>query len=157
EWYYLWNLCDPHVVSLPRHDARVTAVTYSPDGHILASADERGTIRLADPNRREGLRELRGHTGVVTQIAFLLGGRSLVSGSRDRSVRLWETATGRCLRVLSFDRPVLSIDPSPDGHQVAVMFDVEDRVTVYDLASGASRFVLGPTGGRNVIPSYIAN
>ena len=49
------------------------------------------------------LPRLRGHEGWVTTIAFAADRRSVISGSGDGAVRVWDAATGVCLRVI--ERP----------------------------------------------------
>ena len=46
------------------------------------------------------LRKLEGHSRPVTSVAFSPDGRLILSGSKDRTLRLWEVATGRHLRTL---------------------------------------------------------
>jgi len=45
-------------------------------------------------------RQLTGHTGEVFALAFSPGGGQLASGGGDQTIRLWEPATGRELKVL---------------------------------------------------------
>ena len=49
------------------------------------------------------LRTLYGHSEAVTALSLSPAGRLLVSASRDSTVRVWDVATGTCIRVLSAD------------------------------------------------------
>ena len=40
------------------------------------------------------VRSLAGHQGLLTSVAFWADGRKILSGSKDGTVRLWETKTG---------------------------------------------------------------
>ncbi|MGH8654176.1 MAG: WD40 repeat domain-containing protein [Gammaproteobacteria bacterium] len=46
------------------------------------------------------LRTLEGHENVVMSVAFDPMGRTLASGSADKTVKLWEVASGKLLRTL---------------------------------------------------------
>jgi WD40 repeat protein len=78
--------------SFGEHRNRVTALAFSPDGYWLASADADGVIYRWDPtNESVKSISLKGHEDVVTDIAFRRGG-TLISASRDGTIRLWDTA-----------------------------------------------------------------
>jgi predicted 2-oxoglutarate/Fe(II)-dependent dioxygenase YbiX len=63
-------------------------------GGRVASGGRDAVIRIWSPEGR-CLRELQGHTRSVLGLAAL-GGQRLVSVSRDRSLRVWDLASGRC-------------------------------------------------------------
>jgi uncharacterized caspase-like protein len=72
-------------------------LSFSPDGRMLASSSEDGTVKLWDVSKGEEARTLSGHTGTVYFAVFDSSGRFVVSGSEDGTVRLWEAASGKFL------------------------------------------------------------
>lgn len=63
---------------------------------------------------------LKGHDDNIWSIAFNPDGTKIVSGSSDRTVKIWNPQTGQCLKTLSgHNRPVLSVAFSPYGNTIA--------------------------------------
>lgn len=77
-----------------------------------------------------------GHTDRVLCLAFAPDGRRAASGSGDRTVRIWDVATGKELqRLEGHSSPVLAIAFSADGRQL--LSGSEDRtIRLWDLQSG---------------------
>jgi RNA polymerase sigma factor (sigma-70 family) len=92
------------------------------DGRTLAigGASDRERIRLWDLERDEEILALGGHEHVISSLVFSPDGRTLASGSVDRTVRFWEVATGKEIAVLKgHKQEVATVAFSPDGRLVA--------------------------------------
>jgi RNA polymerase sigma factor (sigma-70 family) len=173
------------------HINGTNAVALSTDGKTLASGgsdfyiklrdvatgDERlirepgsKEIRLSDGSRWD-MRKIpkRAHEGPVESVAFRRDGQILASGSsNDRTVKLWDVATGELKAVLKDTVEVYALAFSPDGKTVAVggfiphmrrqvkdLREVQDdwfkergELLVWDTATGKARSLFRDEGGR---------
>jgi hypothetical protein len=84
-----------------RHGDAVTAVYYSLDGKLLASAGADRTVRLWDPATGKELCQLVGHETGITSLAFAPGKATLASADHSGRVVLWDVSTGKLKRTLA--------------------------------------------------------
>ncbi|HJT76647.1 MAG TPA: serine/threonine-protein kinase [Gemmataceae bacterium] len=120
------------LLQLPGGGRAGRALALAPDGRSLVTAGPDGASlrKLTVPEKLV----LAGHTGGVPTVAISPGGKLLASGSKDRTVVLWDTATGRRLRTLPpFDKFVQSAAFSPDGRWL-VTGDWGSGIKVWDVA-----------------------
>ena len=93
----------------------VNAIAYSRSANRLAVAAA-NSIHIYDANTYKELIVLVGHTDSVLTIAFSPNGKRLISGSLDRTMRLWNTDTGKLIRTREeHTAPVNSVAFSANG------------------------------------------
>jgi WD40 repeat protein/serine/threonine protein kinase len=110
----------PPVRTLTGHTNRVTSVSFSPDGRLLASGSLDGTIKLWRVADGLEVRTLTEHTAWVNSVSFSPDGRLLASGSLDGTIKLWRVADGALVRTLKGHTSwVGSVSFSPDGRLLA--------------------------------------
>src|SRR5262249_5178725 len=141
-------------ISLCRARCRAILVCSSallPFSYLLVRAADEASAPVAT---------LKGHTETVYAIAFTPDSRQVVTGSFDKTVRLWDAATGKELKVLEgpagHQNLVLSVALSADGKSIASgsqdntakIWEVPagGAVRTFSQADGVTGLALSPDG-----------
>ncbi|MBL1173668.1 protein kinase domain-containing protein [Pantanalinema sp. GBBB05] len=95
---------------------------------------------------------LAGHTSYVNVLALSPDGETLISGSADKTIKLWDLATGQELQTLTGHTSfVNALAVSPDGSTL-VSGSADRTIRVWDLATGKQlRVLMGHTSFINAL------
>jgi WD40 repeat protein len=87
---------------------------------------------------------LEGHTGAVKTVAIIPNGRNIISGSDDRTLRIWDWTSGTSKKPLKDHRNwVQAVITTPDGQQV-VSGSTDGTIKVWNLETETLEYTLGP-------------
>jgi WD40 repeat protein/serine/threonine protein kinase len=130
----------------------IHAAAVSPDGEYLATGGEAGVVRIWRAKDGAPAGELAGHTGRVLGVRFSADGRRLVSSSRDTTVRVWDTASGREVAgspLRGHYGAVWSAAFSPDGNRI-VSAGQDGKVIVWSTAADGAAANAASIAARKV-------
>ena len=119
----LWDAqSGAEVLRFVGHMGAISSVAFSPDGqHVLTGAQD-ATARLWDVTTGEEIRQFPAASRSHVSVDFSPDGRHVLTAAQ-KTVHLWDTASGQKIRDLSSDAGVLCATFSPDGRFIATCSD----------------------------------
>ncbi|NEO25726.1 MAG: WD40 repeat domain-containing protein [Kamptonema sp. SIO4C4] len=132
---FVWDLRTLRpLYTLARFDPTYSLAIH-PNGYILASGEEGGSIKLWNLRTGQLLAAFPGHDGKVRSLAFTPAGDSLISGGEDRTVKIWNTENQQLVhRLRGHTGKIMAIAPHPSGQFFAS--SSRDGVRLWSIATG---------------------
>ncbi len=156
----IWDVATAkEVITLHGHTKIVVSVAFSPDGKRIASAgsdlellaalDPVGEIKAWDAVTGSNLITLR-YDGLCSNVAFSPDGSKIICGSRDSTIKIWDSANGAELNTLrGHADAVTSIAFSPDGKRI--ISGSRDRTAkIWDSTTGNELLTLRDYSGLGI-------
>ncbi len=109
----------PQILSHSTRLGYAMGPSLSPNGELLANGSMGGSITLYDLQGGQRNANLKAHTRPSFATAFSYDGNTLVSGSEDGGIHLWDVATQKRKQTLTTSSPSHAIAISQDGKKVA--------------------------------------
>lgn len=124
-------------------DGIIHTAALSPDDRLLAvggrftgTEEEKAAIRLIDFMTGEITVVFKGHGDMINDLAFSPDGNRLISGSRDKTARIWDVQSGKTLHVLKGHTEFIgTVAFSPDGKR-AVTGSWDNTLKIWNVKSG---------------------
>jgi WD40 repeat protein len=148
----LWDVATGTAIrTFSGHADDVLTVAFSADGQYAVSGSADKTIIVWDVATGAIVRRFgaetedttldTGHTDWVTTVAFSSDGQRVISGSRDRSVRVWDVLTGQEIQRFGavngrggYQDTVTGVVVSPDGNRlISAGLDGTIRIFPYSV------------------------
>ncbi|ETV90526.1 hypothetical protein H310_14715 [Aphanomyces invadans] len=137
-----------HKVYLPKkplfqfegHTKGVQAIELIPKyGHLCLSGSLDGTVRIWDMNNEHKCKRIyQGHKDAVRAINFAPDGKTFLTASFDRYLRLWDTETGQVKHTFTNRRVPYCIKFHPDESDQFVIGDSNHMIVQFDVRSGGT-------------------
>jgi len=155
-----WLLHEPAARPLPDPlEAAATAVAQSADGTLLAlggTVGDRPAVLVRQVDTGQTRAALLGHEGPVTALAFSPDGASLVSGSADRTVRVWKLADATQQAAFTGHAAEIGAVAFHPGNQLVGSGDRAAGLKLWNAADGTEVRSLGGHSAAVVGLAFVA-
>src|SRR6266487_7088454 len=119
------------------HHNGITAVAWSPDGKLIASASFDKTVQVWNALTGQLYSVYRGHSNWLTAVAWSLDGKLIASAGFDKTVQIWDALTGRhILTYYGHSDVVTDVKWSPGGNSIAST-SYDKTVRVWNIGTNA--------------------
>lgn len=107
------------VTSTQLHTGELVSASLAPKSSFMVCGSNDGAAYVIALPQCTLRAVLTGHTAAVKAVKVFPDSTKCVTGSDDRTIRIWDTDEGRCLAVLCVDVPVLACDVN---HNMVILY-----------------------------------
>jgi WD40 repeat protein len=137
---YTWDIEGKKLLStLGGHRDRIMAGAWSPDGHAVATLCVDGAVKLWGTQQSPSRRSFEGHSSWVFGLAFSQTRPIIVSGSGDRTLRVWDRDSGAQIAQMAIGVPrCRAVRFRPGEDELAAACE-DGRIYIFDGHTWAPR------------------
>ncbi len=148
DWIQVWDPVAGRCTDVLRPSSYLAgAIAFSNNGRSLAVAGGPNVLHLWDIGpRREKTPLYDAHEDRVNVARFTHDGKTLITGKRDRTVRIWTSTTDRQLKRLNHEASVTALALSQDGRSALAAIEYRPMVYLWDLTKDKKPLILDAPG-----------
>jgi WD40 repeat protein len=131
----------------------VHCVALSPDERYVLGGDKAGIIRVWDlaTGKLEQIwtaHDQRSWSNSIRELVFTADGKTLISCSFDKTIRVWEMPAGRLVRTLTGHTDVITSIALGSNEQILISGSWDESVRIWDWKTGEQKQQLGGYAGK---------
>lgn len=130
----LWDIKTGEEKKRYTHPIDVNGLALSRDASTMLTGCDNQTVYLWDVDKGQEPKRFAGHTNFVYAVAFAPDGRHIASGGTDRTVRVFDLATGNLLKTFECANNVTNVAFTVDSKYVLSSGD--SVIHMWDHAAG---------------------
>jgi WD40 repeat protein len=135
----VWSVSDGKLVTQIKAPSAVATIAIFGSDDFIAGAGTDKVIRTwkiaTAAKDQKPVKELKGHTDAITSLAGS-SGNTIVSGSKDQTVRSWDAASGKELKKMSQGARVSQVSLSGDAKLIASLGEKSPSAKLWTAADG---------------------
>jgi WD40 repeat protein len=101
---------------------------------LAAFGTQQNTVTIRSLADGKEIRKLEGHTGPVSGVAISADGTQVISGSADKTVKIWLLESGAVIRQFETPAPIHDLCLTLDGKQVITAHE-DNQIRVWNIAA----------------------
>lgn len=124
EYRFLKSMADQSSIVLDSQISNVSqSIAVQNGGKLVAIGGADKSIYVCSTVDNSVVKVLSGHSGAITTLDFSPDGNFLISGSRDKTVRLWDIQSGLTLKInnADFSQGIYQVKFNPKGDKIGVV------------------------------------
>jgi len=109
-----------------------TEVIFSPDDSLIALGFNTGVIRILNIQSKKEVMMFKGHKDAISALLFSFDGKTLISGSVDKKIIIWDAFKGKNLKILRGHGATINTLALNDAESILASGSSDKRIRLWN-------------------------
>ncbi|MBE8999266.1 hypothetical protein IQ274_13815 [Nostoc sp. LEGE 12447] len=135
------------------YDKAITALSFSQDSNMLATASEDGTVKMLRVS--DGLlQQWKAHNGSVISVSFSHDAKMLATASKDGTAKIWSIPEGKEIQTLKVDKGGVNFVIFSSNGKLLATASKDKKVKIWNLFDKKPTKTLAVLNDEDVIVNF---